>query len=208
MDSEPASGAGRPPPRVRAYHVRSTLQFLAARHAEQVSAVLGLMSASALAEVAATSRTAWLPTSIDVALWRALRAVLGPRDAARLACAITLEHLESGTLSGLLQAVVRLFGVSAGAMLKWAPKGFHELHQGAGTMRLDSVSLVEGRLVIDDLHPDVADEAWLGAVAGALESLLEICKLEGESRVEELAPGRAVIALTWRDGPPSGGGSR
>ena len=195
------SSGPRPATEVRAYHVRATLLLLGVEDPAALARVQARLEPAALAAIDATSRQAWLPGAIDVALWRAIEAELGPSGLARLARAVGLRHVRSGPLAGLLQGVVQLFGLTPAAIARWIPRGFAEVHRGVGTLRLEEVGEGRARFVLDDLHPDLNGQPWLDAVAHSLELALEVCDLAGEGTVERAGPGQAVIALRWHPRP-------
>jgi hypothetical protein len=199
--SAPAAG-DRAPTEVRAYHVRTTLQLLAEVDAAALARVQGRLGAAVLEDMEAASRLAWLPGAHDIALWRAIDTELGQVGLARLARAVGLRHVRSGHLSGLLQGVVQLFGLTPAAIVRWIPRGFGEVHRGVGTMRVEEVLDTSARLVIDDLHPALAGQPWLDAVARSFEFPLDVCALDGECVVVHAGPDRAVLALRWRPRTP------
>jgi hypothetical protein len=196
MPASPASE--RPATEVRAYHVRASLQLLGEADPAALERVRTRLGAERLAAVDGTSRLAWIPGEVDVALWRAIDAELGAAGLVRLARALGVRHVRSGQLSGLLQGVIQLFGLTPAAIVRWIPRGFAEVHRGVGELKVEEVGEDAARLVLADLHPSLAGEPWLTAVAGSFELTLEICALDGGCVVEHAGPGRAVIALRWR----------
>jgi hypothetical protein len=202
MPAGPASQ--RPATEVRAYHVRASLQLLGETDPAALERVRARLGAERLAAVDGSSRLAWIPGEIDVALWRAVDAELGTSGVARLARALGVRHVRSGQLAGLLQGVVQLFGLSPAAIVRWIPRGFAEVHRGVGELKVEEVGEGAARLVLASLHPSLAGEPWLTAVAGSFELTLEVCALDGECVVEHAGPGRAVVALRWRPRVPRG----
>lgn len=198
----PGPASERPATEVRAYHVRAALQLLGEAEPAALERVRTRLGVERLAAVEGTSRVAWIPGEIDVALWRAIDAELGAAGVVRLARALGARHVRSGPLSGLLQGVVQLFGLTPAAMVRWIPRGFAEIHRGVGDLKVEEVGEGAARLALTDLHPSLAGEPWLTAVAGSFELTLEVCALDGEGVVEHAGPGRAVIALRWRSRAP------
>jgi hypothetical protein len=195
--STPAPPA-RPATEVRAYHVRASLQLLGEADEAALARVRDRLGAGALALVDGASRLAWIPGAIDVALWRAIAAELGADGVRRLSRALGVRHVRSGQLSGLLQGVVQLFGLTPTAIVRWVPRGFAEIHRGAGELRVEEAGEGLARLALTGLHPSLAGEPWLAAVAGSFELALEVCALDGEAVLEQDGPDRAVIVLRWR----------
>jgi hypothetical protein len=191
----------RPSTEVRAYHLRTTLQLLGDADAAVLARVRGRLDAATLAGLDSASRLAWIPGAHDLALWRAIDVELGQAGLARLARALGLRHVRSGQLSGLLQGVIQLFGMTPAAIVRWIPRGYAEIHRGTGTLRVDEVTDGAARLVLDDLHPALAGEPWLDAVARSFECTLDVCALDGECVVVQPGPEQAVLALHWRPRP-------
>jgi len=197
-----SAAPARPDTEVRAYHVRTTLQLLGEVDPSAPARVRGHLASEALAAIDDASRLTWLPGAIDIALWRAADLELGTAGAARLARAVGLRHVRSGQLSGLLQGVVQLFGLTPAALVRWMPRGLAEVHRGVGTLRVDDLSEGAARLVLEELHPALTDEPWLTAVARSLEFPLDLCALDGEATLERAGPEQAVILLRWRRRAP------
>ncbi len=195
----PSAPAGpRPDTEVRAYHVRATLQLLEESEPAAAARARARLGAATLLSLDETSRLGWIPGLVDVELWRAVDAELGRHGLLRLARRVGVRHVRAGHLSGLLEGVVQLFGLSPPAILRWVPRGLSEVHRGVGVFRVLELSDQTARLALDDLHPCLVGEPWLAAVAGSLELALEVCALDGDSGLEEAGPGRAVFTLRWR----------
>lgn len=190
--------ASRPATEVRAYHVRGTLQILAESDAELAARVRARVGAEALAAVERAGRLAWIPGLVDVALWRAIHDEAGDDGVVRTARTVGVRHVHTGHLAGLMQGVVQLFGLTPAGIVRWIPRGFAEVHRGVGELRVAEVHEGAARLVLEDLHPCLAGEPWLLAVAASFELAFEVSGHDGESALEAAGPERAVIALRWR----------
>ncbi len=200
-----ASATDRPATEVRAYHVRTALQILAEADPALHARVRHRLGPEALALVEDSARLAWIPGLVDVTFWRALHDAQGGAGVVRVARALGVRHVHTGQLSRLLQGVVQLFGLTPSGLVRWIPRGFSDVHRGVGELRVAELSEGSARLVLDDLHPCLAGEPWLLAVAGSFELALEVCGMDGEGSLEESGPGRAAFRLDWR---PRGAGSR
>lgn len=188
----------RPATEVRAYHVRDVLRILAEGDREREARIRARLGAEALATLETAHRLAWIPGLIDVALWRAIHDETGDDGVRRTARTVGVRHVQTGHLSGLLQGVVQLFGLTPAGIVRWIPRGFAEVHRGVGELRIAEVHEGLARLVLEDLHPSLAGEPWLLAVAGSFELALEVSGHDGEAALESAGPERAVISLRWR----------
>lgn len=194
----PAPPGTRPATEVRAYHVRSTLLLLDEDDRTAAARVRARVGEAPLSAAEDASRLAWIPGLVDVELWRAIDAEFGRGGLMRLARRVGVRHVRAGHLTGLLEGVVQLFGLSPPALLRWVPRGLSEVHRGVGEFRIAELSDRTGRLVLQGMHPCLVGEPWLAAVAGSLEFALEVCGLDGQAELEESGPERAVFTLRWR----------
>jgi hypothetical protein len=178
--------------------VRTTLLVLGERDPAALARVKARVGAEALATVEGASRLGWIPGIIDVALWRAVDAELGPDGLRQLARALGVRLVRSGQLSGLLQGIIQLFGLTPAAIMRWVPRAVAEVHRGVGEVRMEELGEGFARLALVDLHPCLAGEPWLAALAGSLELALEVSGMDGEAALESSGPDRAVMVLRWR----------
>jgi hypothetical protein len=177
------------PPQMRAVHLQANLDTVHKLRPDVAAQIFGLCPAS-VDFIRGALRTDWLDVSHDVAVTEAMATVVGipgvrafNRDALKSA-------LRSPLLKSIWDGAVTLFGLKPSGLLRWAPQFWDQLYRECGTLRYDAQRKC---LVAQDL-PEllVASQPWCEGLAGAVDAVLELCKLEGQVRVETQGP-RGVL---------------
>jgi len=172
------TGAGVPT--LRASHSRGTLQVLQALEPERLPTILARLAPEVrrgLAEAAASDR---IPAAWDVALVRAEVETLGRDGMRRVARAAMVDSLGGAQLGALLSAALTLFGATPPGLFGWAGRAWGHVTQGCGTLRLERSAGEEAWLLLEGMPEALADPEYLEAIAGTIEAVLAICKVEGE----------------------------
>ena len=144
----------------------------------------------------------WLPFDYDVELTRAVSVALGPRRSHEFHRQTLLRAFKSPLLKGLVDSVVRVFGLDVGTFLNWVSKGFDLMFQGAGRWKVVERSSVAATLRVTGLpRTAVEDVTWLESLGSALTALFVLAGVDGASTVRDvdIEKGAASFRLRWQD---------
>lgn len=155
---------------------------------------------------------AWLPIETDLALQRALDAVLGVERTREFLLANLREFMAASLMQNLVATAVGLFGLDPGSFARLLPPAWGLLYRETGrwsVVRRDVSPLATERsdwreveLRLSDLPSACAGEhAWLTAVATVHHALLILCGREGEVELCEHdleTPSEVVFRLAWK----------
>ena len=167
-------------PSLRASHSRGTLLALQTLEPDRLALVLAQLEPHVrrgLTEAAASDR---IPAAWDLALVRAEVAVIGRDAMRRVARATLVDSLGGPQLGALVSAALGLFGARPPALYGWTGKAWAHVTQGCGALRLDRTHGDEAWLVLEGMPAELVDVEYLEAIAGALEAIPAICKVEGD----------------------------
>lgn len=158
------------------------------------------MRSETLARIHAASRIDWLPIEFDLEIAEAVAAVLGrtcDRERARQSVRMSLE---SPLLRPFIVGVQTIFGLEPASVIRQAPRGWLAVYRNAGALEYRIGQGAERVLVYSDIPERVVASAlYLDAIAGAFESLLDLCGVEGSVSVEAVDPQRrrAELRFSW-----------
>ncbi|MFO7567302.1 MAG: hypothetical protein R6X02_31955 [Enhygromyxa sp.] len=155
---------------------------------------------------------AWLPIETDLALHRALDAVLGVERTREFLLAHLREFLTASLVQNLMTTAVGLFGLDPGSFARLLPPAWGLLYRETGRWSVvrrepspPSSERKDWRAVelrLSDLPSAcVTERAWLIAVATVHHALLILCGREGEVELCERkpdAPSEVVFRLAWK----------
>ncbi len=188
----PALNMAHMPPQMRAVHLQENLDTVHKLRPDVAAQIFGLCPAS-VATIRGALRTDWLDVSHDVAVTEAMATVVGIPGVRAFNRDALKNSLRSPLLKSIWDGAVLLFGLKPSGVLRWTPQFWDQLYRGCGTLRYDA-----GRkcLVAQDL-PEllVASLPWCEGLAGAVDAVLELCKVEGQVRVEVQPPRGALLFL-------------
>jgi hypothetical protein len=145
---------------------------------------LARLGTERLGQIRGAGHLDWLPIEIDLDLCRAVAEVLGPeveRERGRR-CVRTL--LDTPLLRPFIAGVDMLFGLEPAALIGQVPRGWHAVYREAGRVRYEVGVGLRRSLVFEEMPPNmVASGIYLEAIAGALHSLFDLCRVEGSVEV-------------------------
>jgi hypothetical protein len=167
-------------PLVRASHSRGTLQVLQALEPDRLPLVLARLPPEVRRGLADATAADRIPAAWDLALVRAEVETLGREGTRRVARATMVDSLGGPQLGALLSAALGLFGARPQALFGWAGRAWGHVTQGCGTLRLDRAEGQEAWLLLEEMPEPLVDPDYLEAIAGTLEAVLAVCKVEGE----------------------------
>ncbi len=152
---------------------------LRAQHPEVVAAIDG------------SSALDWLDFSVAATFFDATYEALGHRAFRRYCVQSMSEALQGPMLRALWDSSVRLFGTRPDAILRWSPKVWSMVYRDVGELEWDSATQ-EVRL------RDVSPSAWrargfIESVAGAIDTVFELCGTPLTSRVDTSTHGLLVV---------------
>jgi hypothetical protein len=162
--------------------------------------VFARMQPETRARIRAASWIDWLPIELDLELAEAVAAELGPaadRQRARMSIQLSVE---SPLLRPFIVGVQTSFTLEPGSVIRQAPRGWLAIYKSAGTLEYQIGQGAERVLVYSDIPAQVVASAlYLDAIAGAFESLFDLCRVEGSVSVEAVDPRRrrAELRFSW-----------
>lgn len=174
---------------VRAAQLQEDLIALHEMGEELENRVLADVSAEVLSAIREATRVAWLPlVEVNEPLLRAIRVHAGDEGLRDWARAAALRSATSRLFGPIVDALVRMFGLSPSVLLRVPPVAYAATFRGMGELKqLSSVPHCV-RYTLRGLPAEIDREQFLIVLAGAIESALVHSKVTG--RVEVL-PGEA-----------------
>jgi len=166
-------------PRVRASHCKGTLRAIQAVAPAATARILAALAPQVREGLAGATGVDFLPARWDVELVRAIESVVEPSVARRIYRTTMVDALGGPLLGGLVSGALKLFGASPGGLYRWAGRAWGHVCQGCGAMRLVEVGERSAVLVLDGMPPELAEPAYVRAVGATLESVLDVCGVDG-----------------------------
>jgi len=191
LDSTPLSPLA---PAVRASHLKEDLAALASLGPELERRVRARASTQTLRAIEDATRVDWLPIELNVDLAEAVFAEAGEartRAWARASFQLSLNAF----FKPLLETVLRLFDPTPHRIYGLVPRAWPAVYRNAGTATVEERDAAEARITVQDLPFALMNDAFLRAVAGTFECVLELAKVDG--RVEVLPWEAGARSSTW-----------
>ncbi|PRQ05511.1 hypothetical protein [Enhygromyxa salina] len=187
-------------PSIRAIQIEHSLRALELVAVGEHERALDRMRPESLARIREARRFEWLPVALDVELTEAVADEFGPAVAAARSRQSLGHSTRTTLLRPFIDGVIKLFGLDPSSMFRQVPLGWNAIYRNAGRMRYE-VSAGSDRALIYEEVPVVilGSRVYLDAIAAALHSLFDLCKVDGEIEVAEIDPSRARVELrvTW-----------
>lgn len=193
-------------PSIRAAVTKNFLDALERAEPSLRERVLATVPDADRRRIEAALRIDWLPLSVHLSLNEAARAV-GGVDTYREAWTDAMAHtFGQPILKPIVEAGVRLFGLSPLTFARLAPKAWDLVVRDAGGLTTTVESPRRARLVVDRFVPELlkSDTFFVGLV-GVLESFFALARTPGTVTLVEhdVRAGRAVYELNVTE-PSSG----
>jgi hypothetical protein len=186
-------------PAVRARHLKSVLAAIDGEpRREEIRRRSG---EGVTAAIEGSGGSDWLPVAHDVALARALDAVLGPEGLATFNQRMMLQSFEGPLLRTLVQTAMAVIGADPAALARWIPKGWQLMFQGCGSWRVEPSGATSVALTLTEMAPACAeDPVWPRSVASALSAVPVLARVVGSVELVRIDPPArtARYAFTWR----------
>lgn len=185
---------------IRAALPLQSLRVLEAIAGPEHTRVLARLRPTTLELLRSVARLDWLPIEIDIELGLAVADVLGPdvdRERARLC---VLHCFETPLLRPFIQGADMLFGFSPAALIAAIPRGWPAVYRNAGVLRYEVDPGLRRVIICDAVPPRViASRLYLESIAGALESVFDLSKVEGSVTLGpiDVAARRAELHFEW-----------
>lgn len=184
-------------PAMRASHMKSNLQALRDLGPDNERRVRELVSPATLATIDDNPRTSWLPVELDVELTDAIDQVMGREGTRRWSKEALLKSMEGPLLRPIIDAALRLFGVTPASVFGFLPRAWGAVYRDCGTIELGDVAESSLHVLYRGVPDAMAADAYLDGIAGALEAVLELCKKSGRVTVEPVQGGQTRFVVEW-----------
>jgi hypothetical protein len=186
-------------------HIRAALPLQSLGVVESIAGsehtrVLARLRPESLARLRAAAWLEWLPLEIDLELCVAIADTLGSevdRERSRLC---VLNCCETPLLRPFLRGADMLFGFSPAGLIATIPRAWPTVYRNAGLMRYEVDGGLRRVLFYEDVPPAViGSRQYLEAIAGALEAVFELCKVDGSVSLGQIDVGarRAELYFEW-----------
>jgi hypothetical protein len=160
--------------------------------------VLATVADADRSRVEAALRIDWLPLEVHLSLNEAAREVAGAGTYARAWTAAMIHTFEQPILKPIVEAGVRLFGLTPLTFARLAPRAWDLLVRDAGALTTTIESSHRARIAVDHFVPELlkSDTFFVGMV-GVFDSFFTITRTAGTVTLleQDLRAGRAVYEL-------------
>ena len=182
---------------VRGTQIKQSVASLAWLGEDARCEVLRRLSPDTLSQIEAAVRVQWLPHALAVELCRNVRDVSG-EDAVRGWSRASVNSGRDGSLYGpFLSGVITLFGLHPPAFWRIAPRAYRAAFKDCGDLRVLDVGPRSADLALVDLPPEGMDRSWLVSVAGGLEVVFDVCRVEGRVELDLGGADDPHLRATW-----------
>jgi hypothetical protein len=188
---------------IRAAFMKELARVLRESHPAELAAIEARMPPGTLAAVDGATRVEWLPVSVATCLVDAELPVIGLDAVRRTNREAVLRSTKTSLLGPLVAGAVGLFGLTPSGLVRFVPRAWSAVYRGAGELKLASQRPGEAVILHEDLPSCIASAGYLEAIAAGIEAAVDVCRMEGEARVERRM-GRVAYVLRWREAVPGG----
>ena len=183
---------------MRAAQLKEDLAALAALGHVEASRVLAEVEPATLRLIERASRVDWLPIEVDLELVHAIYGVAGEEGLRAWGREAVLRSIETSIFKPLVDAVVRVFGLSPGPLLRAAPQAWKTTFRGCGEMSVTVAPEGGARIVLSNLPQVLVERPFLLSISGSLEAALVVARTEGTVRlVATVGTNGAEYEATW-----------
>jgi hypothetical protein len=184
-------------PLIRATHTQNTARVLEEVAPGAREKVLARLDPAIRDGIACAMAGEFVPAEWDLAIVRSIDAVLGREQMRRVARQMMLGQLK-GTLLGALVAAARaVFGASPVGLFRWAGKAHGYVTRNCGELALVAGDVRSADLGIRGMPLALRQPIYLEAIAGTLESVFDVCKVEGTVVVAKVLVDGANFRAEW-----------
>jgi hypothetical protein len=183
---------------MRAAQLKEDLQALQVLGNDHASRILADLTPASLRRIVGSTRVDWLPMEHYLELLVAVQAHVGDAGLCRWARAAVRRSVESTLLRPIVEAAIRLFGVSPASLFRISSQVWQQIVRGGGELVLLSQGPGVCRVGLRGTPLVLQDRNFYLSVAGALEAAFDTCEVEG--RVRLVTPSAGLVAefeATW-----------
>jgi len=185
-------------PRILASFLHGTLEAIDAMGGDLGERVRAALKPETLEEIENAWSASWLPISHDVELTVAFFELAGEERTCEAMRANLANTFDKPILAPMIDAAVRILGLSPGRILSWAPRAWSLLFRDLGELSVESGTGC-ATVWIEGLPAEVAEERrYLLGTASALSAVFDLVAVRGTCRLVEHGAGRARFELHWQ----------
>lgn len=184
----------------RAARLKEDLLALMALGEDRASLILAGLPPRDLRRIERSAPEEWLPVEIMVALCRAVHAAVGDDGVRAWRRAARRNAFEGSLFRPLLDASIRMLGVTPRALLRLVPLVWGASFREAGTVAVELATAGTASVRLCDLPWAMRERAVLLSLAGGLEAILAAVGCTGEVRLEQPAEGDVLLLASWKPG--------
>ncbi len=190
-------------PLVRARFCQEWLALIEKEDEPYRSRFFALIPPAMRAQIDGASRVAWIPLAVHVKLADIQLEAFGMVRAHDYYRRAFVASLKNPIFGPLFVTGARLFGLSPGTFVRWAPRGYEASFKGAGQLVGEVVSPNRARLTFSNLPPVcIASDAWIASSQGSAYGMFDVLKIDGIVRFDGRArsEGKILLELEWGEG--------
>jgi hypothetical protein len=184
---------------MRAAHIKENLAAVHDLPADQAAAVLAACGPELVRSIEDAARVAWLPVEVDVALTLAVHQATGDAGVRRWSRQTLLKTSQQPLLRTVVEAGVRIFGMTPRGLYRWVPHGWGTIYREGGELTFEARAGDSAVLIHHDIPAPMRSLPYLVGMAGAFEAVLDLAQADGEVELEYVEPSnRALYEIRWR----------
>ncbi len=187
-------------PSIRASQVHANLVALAQLGPDNERRVREAIAPATLHAMQEVISAAWLPVELDIELTEAIARILGAETNRAWSRDGMVRSLKGGMLGPMFQGAVRILGLRPSSIYKFAPSAWKAVYRDCGTLSVTHGAELRAELSVEGV-PGVmtASRTYFEGIAGALEGVLTVCRVQGSVAVADIdrAARRVVLDATW-----------
>jgi len=180
-------------PEMRAGQLRTDLESLGdLPGGDQVRASL---SPATIQQIQQSGGTKWLPLALDIELAEAVSRSLGEgatRDWSRRSM---IKGADGPLLRPIVQATIKVFGLQAAGLLRFAPRIWPSLFRNCGELVVTCSDQCLQLTLINAPEIIVRSRPFLLSLAGAFDGVITLCKGKGRAEIASAGDGRVVFEV-------------
>ena len=168
-------------PTVRARSAQDWLAYLEQRAPEAFPAVLAEIPETSRELILSAAKTEWIDVAHDRFVPHATIEVLGLDEATRLWAEFIGSHLEAPLFRGLVDAMIRLFGLSPSTFVRLTPRAWKQSFRDCCEINVQETEERHARLAFSEVHEEIITwRAYPQSWRAVLSGVFNLTKIEGE----------------------------
>lgn len=154
-------------------------ELASAEQLPQAAAIKAALRPETLKAITEAKTAAWLPLELDVELNEAVLEAVGEEATRAWARQAMLKSFEGPLLRPLVDACVKLFGMSPLSWIKWIPQLWRAMVRDGGQLEVVEDSANSATLAYQDVPPFASSPGFLVSMCGAFEGALALTHHQG-----------------------------